>query len=110
MKLTQYDREAFVNAVMNDVPRITKEEVLPTLQADLLQAMSPEARKLFRKSPKALAWDYDHYITTDRSCVRFAVGDAENVSAILAPYKRAVEVRMFTWLADGKAVWKGSKE
>lgn len=93
MKLTRYDREAFVRAVMNDVPRITKEEVLPKLQAELLKAMSPEARKLFRKSPKALAWESSYYLTTDRSCVCFAVGDAENVSAILAPYERAVEAR-----------------
>jgi uncharacterized protein (DUF2267 family) len=91
MKLTQYDREAFVRAVMNDVPHITKEEVLPKLQAELLKAMSPEARKLFRKSPEALAWESSYHLTTDRSYVRFVVGDVENVSATIEPYAKAVE-------------------
>lgn len=93
MKLTSYDRQAFVRAVMNDVPKITKEDVLPKLQAELLKAMSPEARKLYRKSPKALLSDYDHYLTTERECVRYVVGDAQNVREILQPYKDAVEAR-----------------
>lgn len=93
MKLTYYDRQAFVRAVMNDVPKITKEDVLPKLQAELLKAMSPEARKLYRKSPKALRSDYDHYLTTAREFVRYVVGDAQNVREILQPYKDAVDAR-----------------
>ena len=46
MKLTNYLRESFVNAVMNDVPQITisKEEV----QALILKAMPPKVKAIYK--------------------------------------------------------------
>ena len=90
MKLTNYHRDAFIHAVMNDVPKITKEEVQPKVQEALVKAMSPEARKLYREAPKALTSDYSFDLTTDRCCVSFVVGDADK-DTVLAPFFEAVK-------------------
>ena len=90
MKLTNYHRDAFIHAVMNDVPKITKEDVQPKVQEALVKAMSPEARKLYRKAPKALVRDYSYDLTTDRCCVNFTVGDADAAS-VLVPFVEAVK-------------------
>ena len=90
MKLTNYHRDAFIHAVMNDVPKITKEEVQPKVQEALVKAMSPETRKLYRKAPKALKSDYSFNLTTDRCCVSFVVGDADK-DTVLAPFFEAVK-------------------
>ena len=46
MKLTKYLRESFVNAVMNDVPKIgiSREEI----QALILKAMPPEIKTIYK--------------------------------------------------------------
>lgn len=91
MKLTQYQRDAFVAAVMDDVPPIDNERVKEDLQAALVKAMSPTARKLYRENPNALAKVYTCAVFSRREH-RLVVGDAD-FAAVSAPWVKAVEDR-----------------
>jgi 3-methyladenine DNA glycosylase AlkD len=53
-RITKWDKEAIVRAIMNDVPVPDKKKRREELQADIIKAMSPECRKLYKKAPHAL--------------------------------------------------------
>ena len=52
--ITKWDKQAIVRAIMADVPRVDKDKRRKELQAAIVKLMSPEARKLFNKTPNAL--------------------------------------------------------
>lgn len=54
MRITKWDKQAIVKAVMADVPMPDKKKRKEELQADIVKAMSPEARKLYKNCPEAL--------------------------------------------------------
>lgn len=53
-RITKWDKEAIVRAIMADVPKPDKVKRKAELQAAIVKAMSPEARKLYKVSPHAL--------------------------------------------------------
>jgi hypothetical protein len=53
-RITKWDREAIVRAIMADVPKPDKKKRHEELQAALVKAMSPECRKVYNKTPSAL--------------------------------------------------------
>ena len=74
MKLTKYQKEAFVRAVMQDVPNPRGPALEKEVQDALVKAMSPLCRKLYKQCPNALtnksssrfsARSYKHYIVGD---------------------------------------------
>lgn len=54
MRITKWDKEAIVRAVMNDVPMPDKTKRRAQLQAAVVKLMSPECRKLYKNCPDAL--------------------------------------------------------
>ena len=54
MKIGKWDKEAIVNAIMADVPKVDKAKRKEEIQAAIVKAMSPEARKLYKVCPEAL--------------------------------------------------------
>ena len=54
MRLDKYTKASIVKAIMQDVPPIDKAKRRVDLQAAIVKAMSPEARKLYNKTPSAL--------------------------------------------------------
>lgn len=54
MRITKWDKEAIVKAIMHDVPKPDKKKRKDELQAAIVKAMSPEARKLYNRTPSAL--------------------------------------------------------
>lgn len=54
MKVTKWDKEAIVKAIMADVPMPDKQKRKEELQAAVVKLMSPECRKLYKKCPSAL--------------------------------------------------------
>lgn len=53
-RITKWDKEAIVKAIMADVPMPDKKKRRDDLQAAIIKAMSPEARKLYKNCPEAL--------------------------------------------------------
>jgi hypothetical protein len=54
MRITKWDKQAIVKAIMADVPVPDKRKRREELQAAVVKAMSPEARKLYKNCPEAL--------------------------------------------------------
>lgn len=91
MKLTKLQQEAIVRAIMQDVPKPDKAKRYAIVQAAIVKAMSPECRKVYNKTPKALATQYlgdliyDNVNWASRDVV---VGDVSKdvVETIIKPY------------------------
>ncbi len=54
MRITKWDKQAIVKAIMADVPKIDKRKRRNEIQASIVKVMSPEARKLYKNCPDAL--------------------------------------------------------
>jgi hypothetical protein len=54
MRITKWDKQAIVKAIMADVPTPDKVKRREELQAAVVKAMSPECRKLYKNCPSAL--------------------------------------------------------
>jgi len=63
--ITKWDKQAIVKAIMADVPKVDKKKRREELQASVVKLMSPEARKLFKITPKALRTHHVGDITYD---------------------------------------------
>lgn len=91
MKLTKYEKEAIVRAIMQDVPSIDKHKRRNNLQAALVKAMSPEARKLYNRTPSALrTYHFGDMIHTGSYATReLIVGDVskETIAELVKPYE-----------------------
>ena len=57
IKLTNFIRDAYVEACMSDVPKPDYKSLEKEAQDLLYKAMSPAVRKVFREDPKALKYD-----------------------------------------------------
>jgi hypothetical protein len=53
-RITKWDKQAIVKAIMADVPTPDKVKRREELQAAVVKVMSPECRKLYKKCPSAL--------------------------------------------------------
>lgn len=93
MKLTKYDKEAIVNAIMQDVPKPKHNVLRDEIQAKLVAAMSLEVRKVYKLKPKALvASRLSSYECLLDFGVDFIVGDAD-YKEVFKPYKAQQEER-----------------
>lgn len=113
MKLTKYQREAFVRAVMDDTPRLNDDQTKTDLQAALVKAMSPAVRKVYREAPGALKTKHT-YDLFDRNGHTFIVGDA-NFDEVAKPWFDKVQQRkdarrQLQGVADGCTTLKQLKQ
>jgi hypothetical protein len=92
MKIGKWDKEAIVNAIMADVPKVDKAKRKEEIQAAIVKAMSPEARKLYKTCPEALRTYclgeliYDGCTWNSRDVIMGDVGDAKR-KEIIKPYE-----------------------
>lgn len=95
MKLSKYQKEAIVRAIMNDVPKPDKSKRHAIAQAAIVKAMSPECRKVFNKTSNALATSHTGDVLYDINYSQRSViiGDApkEALSKVLQPYENEDE-------------------
>lgn len=100
MKLTKYEKEAIVRAIMQDVPTIDRAKRRTNLQAALVKAMSPEAKKLYSRTPSALrSYNFGDIIYTGSYVSReLIVGDVskEIISDLIKPYETEDEAHSDT--------------
>jgi len=95
MKLTKYDRQAIVRAIMNDVPKPDKTKRADKIQTAIVKVMSPDVRKVYNKTPNALIRYYVGNLISDygqREIVRGDVGE-DAINAIIQPFKDEDEAR-----------------
>lgn len=97
MRLNSHTKQAIVRSIMADVPKPDYRKRYEEIQAAIVKAMCPEARKLYKVAPKALSEIYignicyggDHY---RRTVIKGDVTE-DTVEAICAPYKAEDEAR-----------------
>lgn len=115
MRLNTYTKSSIIRAIMNDVPQPDKEKRRADLQAALVKAMSPEARKLYNKTPSALrTYHFGEIIYTGSYNSRDLIaGDvnAETIDALAKPYTdeddaRHAAKRKITAIVEGCSTLK----
>lgn len=93
MKIDRYAKQSIATAILQDIPKPAHSVVRDAIQAALVKAMSPEARKLYKTAPKALATrrlaSYESLLDFG---VDFVVGDAD-YETVFAPYKAQARAR-----------------
>ena len=91
MKITKYDKQAIVKAIMADVPKPDKTKRREEIQVAIVKAMNPAVRKVFKEFPNALRTSHlNDLVCNDRYDSRFViVGDVTNkvLEEILKPYR-----------------------
>lgn len=91
MKLTKWDKQAIVKAIMADVPKPDKKKRKERLQADIVKAMSPEARKLYKNCPEALRTQHMGGLIDDGNWYsrEIIIGDVKGavIEALKKPYE-----------------------
>lgn len=92
IKLTNFIRDAYVEACMSDVPKPDYEALKKEAQDLLYKAMSPAVRKVYREAPNALKSDTFSELA-DRSYVRLITADVK-WSEVLAPVLEKAGARM----------------
>jgi hypothetical protein len=110
MKLTKYDKQAIVKAIMADVPKPDKNKRRADLQTAIVKAMSPAVRKVFRESPGALKTHYFNDLVYDGmnwSTREIVIGDVseDKLKELIAPYKAEDEA-----IRSAKAKLEGAIE
>ena len=95
MRLTKYDKQAIVRAIMDDVPKPNKEKRRIDLQAAIVKAMSPDVRKVYNKTPKALRTKYIGSLVADYGYTNTVVGDVHDkvIAALSKPYEDEDQAR-----------------
>lgn len=97
MRLNTYTKSSIIRAIMNDVPQPDKEKRRADLQAALVKAMSPEARKLYNRTPSALrTYHFGDIIYTGAYASReLVIGDVNNekLAELTKPYEAEDEAR-----------------
>lgn len=88
MKLNQYQKDEIVAAIFQDVPTPNSDDIESAIQAEIVKAMSPDVRRVYKNTPNALAKGDSHCGIFDRRSVRFVVGDADE-KPIIAPWVSA---------------------
>ena len=93
MRLTKYEKDAIIRAIMQDVPTKPDSILKAEIQAAFVAGMSDPIKKLYKTHPKALktdstsSWDTGMAYRTD-----FIVGDAD-VAKTIRPFKAQQEAR-----------------
>ena len=97
-RITKWDKEAIVKAIMADVPAPDRKKRKEELQAAIVKAMSPEARKLYKTCPSALRTYHVGDVTYDGcnwSSRDVIVGDVVEVVVNELKEKYLAEDRVF---------------
>ncbi len=93
MKLTKYEKEAIVRAIMQDVPTKPDNILKAEIQAAFVAGMSDPIKKLHKTHPNALKTDgVSSWDTGLPYRVEFIVGDAD-VEKAIKPFKSQKEAR-----------------
>lgn len=77
MRLQNFQRDAIVLAIFQDVPVAKAQDIHDAVQKALVEAMSPACQRAYRDCPKALKENYSYDLTNDRHRHTFTVGDAD---------------------------------
>lgn len=86
MKLTKYEKEAIIRAIMQDVPRTPDNVLKAEIQAALVKGMSAPIQKLYKTHPNALR--VEHISSWDSGMgyrIDLIAGDA-NVAKTMEPF------------------------
>lgn len=83
IKLTNFIRDAYVEACMSDVPKPDYETLRKEAQDLLYKAMSPAVRKVYREEPSALKYETFSELA-DRGYAKLIIADVK-WSEVLAP-------------------------
>ena len=92
MKLTKFQKEAIVRAILQDVPKPDMAKRREAAQAAIVKLMSPACRKVYRETPDALATHHVGSTLNDYSSwasCRIIVGNVteKQIDEVLAPFK-----------------------
>lgn len=95
MKLTKLHKEAIVRAIMQDTPPIDKVKRAEAIIAEVVKAMSPEVRKLYKTKPEALRRKSVAYTNQYSNWNDVVVGDVsdEKLKEIAEPYRKQEQER-----------------
>lgn len=90
-RINKWDKQAIVRAIMADVPKIDKKKRKEKLQAAIVKAMSPEARKLYKNCPEALRTHHVGGLIDDGNWMsrEIIVGDVKDavIDELKKPYE-----------------------
>ena len=92
MKLTKYNKEVFVRAVMGDIKDPDIQKIKEDIQAAVVAAMSPEVRALYVTHPTALNTGYAHNVAYGYGGQQFIVGDVD-LKVVAKPWIDAYDAR-----------------
>lgn len=87
MKLNKWQKQGIIQAIKDDIPEPDYALTAADFQTALVEAMSPEVRKVYKTHPKALK--RDHFDPHPNRWYReFIIGDA-NVDEVIKPFHSA---------------------
>lgn len=88
MKLNNYQKEAIVRAIFQDVPVPSSEKIKVEVQKAIIKSMTPACQRAYKACPNALLKDSESYLTYERERLTFVVGDA-NFEEVIKPWREA---------------------
>lgn len=88
MKLTQYQKDAIVRAIFQDIPHASSKDIIAAVQKDLVKAMSPACQKAYKLCSTALKTESSYDLTFERDRACFIIGDA-NFEETAKPWREA---------------------
>jgi hypothetical protein len=109
-RITKYDRQAIVRAIMADVPTPDKKQRRQELQAAIVKSMSPTVRKVYTAYPTALRTYHIGDLTYDGcdwDSRNVIVGDVSNTTVDELAQKYKDEDRA---VSDARYALKGAIE
>ena len=120
MRLDKYTKQSIVKSIMADVPKVDKDKRRTDLQAAVVKLMSPECRKVYNKTPKALRTYhvgdtlYDGHSWGTRDIIAGDVDD-KAIEKLLTPYRDEDNERhntkcKLTGIVDGCSTLAGLKK
>lgn len=110
MKLTKWDKQAIVKAIMADVPKPDKKKRHVEVQAEIVKLMTPACRKVYKEMPDALrehstgSWTYDG---VNYSTYRVVQGDVSDKDIAKVREKYDAEDKKYS---DAECHLKGAIE
>jgi hypothetical protein len=96
MNLNKMQKQAIVRAIMQDIPQPDRVKWADEIKAAIVNAMSPEVRKLYKTKPNALRSASVPYTNQYRTWGDdMPVGDVtkDQINQIVAPYEKAYNER-----------------
>jgi hypothetical protein len=85
MKLNQYQKQAIVRSIFQDVPVAKSEDIKAAVQTELVKAMSPACQRAYKVCPDALKRSSSYDLTYKRDPLTLIVGDAD-FSKVIQPW------------------------